>query len=133
MRNILIMVCLVFMAITGPTIAQNINLGLVMKSISVGFKASLKAARSDDNSEEAKQIVEKLHADTVRASEILPETVDPEDQELKARYQKIMGELTELSKSLVVAFDTNPLNQEEAMAILKQMNSLRKKGHATFR
>lgn len=105
----------------------------VMKSIGAGFKETFKNASRGINSDEAKMIVTELKLNIEKASLLLPEGVSPSDTEIVTRYQAMMQEL--LSKSILLedSFATNPLDRMATIAILKEMDALRKKGHAVFR
>ncbi|MFT6071133.1 MAG: hypothetical protein ACJAT2_002122 [Bacteriovoracaceae bacterium] len=105
----------------------------VMKSIGAGFKATFKNASRGINSEEAKLIVLNLKNDIEKASGLLPEGVNPGDTEIVARYQAMMQELFEKSILLEDSFSTNPLDKMATIGILKEMDALRKKGHAVFK
>ena len=105
----------------------------VMKSIGAGFKATFKNASRGVNDEEAKLVVLNLKNDIEKASNLLPEGVNPSDTEIVTRYQAMMQELFQKSILLEDAFSTNPLDRMATIAILKEMDALRKKGHAVFK
>lgn len=105
----------------------------VMKSIGEGFKATFKNASRGINSEEAKVVVSELKMNIEKASNLLPEGVNPNDTEIVTRFQAMMQELFEKSILLEDSFATNPLDRGATIAILKEMDSLRKKGHAVFK
>ncbi|MCO4793299.1 MAG: hypothetical protein KC493_06300 [Bacteriovoracaceae bacterium] len=113
--------------------AQARELGPVMKEMGAAFKVSFKAARSGDNSPANQETVKKLSELIVLAKNILPKGIDPTDSETVQKYQDLMEELLEKSILLEDSFATNPMDKDVALTVLKEMNSIRKKGHAIFR
>jgi hypothetical protein len=105
----------------------------VMKAIGSGFKDTFKNASRGVNSEEAKLIVIELKNNIEKASNLLPEGVNPSDTEIITRYRAMMMELIEQSILLEDAFATNPLDRGATISILKDMDAIRKKGHAVFK
>lgn len=127
---------LFFMCIVGTlafSFDSHAQLAPIMQQISAGFKASFKAASKGDNSSANQEVVKTLGEQIALSVNILPPGVSPDDAEVVARYQGLMNELLEKAVQLEDAFATNPMNKDSALAILKEMDALRKQGHAIFR
>jgi len=109
------------------------QLSSVMQQMGSAFKTSFRAAARGDNSPANQEVVKTLGEQIALAVNILPPGVSPDDTEVVERYQTLMNELLEKAVQLEDAFATNPMNKDAALAILKEMDALRKKGHAIFR
>lgn len=105
----------------------------LMESIGQQFKATFRNASRANNSEEARATVTALKENIEKSVSILPDGVSPNDEVTVERYQGLMNQLLEKAVLLEDAFATNPMNRGATIAILKEMDELRKKGHAIFR
>ncbi len=131
MKKFFIMLCVLgSFALSFESHAQ---LAPIMQQISAGFKASFKAAARGDNSAANQEVVKNLGEQIALAVNILPPGVSPDDTEVVTKYQGLMNELLEKAVQLEDTFATNPMNKDAALAILKEMDALRKRGHAIFR
>jgi hypothetical protein len=131
MKKFLFLICVIGTLVF--SFESHAELAPIMQQIGTGFKASFKAASKGDNSTANQEVVKNLAEQIALAVNILPPGISPGDVEVVARYQGLMNELLEKAVQLEDAFATNPMNKDSALVILKEMDTLRKKGHAIFR
>lgn len=116
---------------SAPATAQDLQ--PLMEQIGKDFKSTFKAAARGKNSDAEKAVVARLKDSITQARDILPDGVSPSDGQTVARYRGLMTMLIEKVVLLEDAFATNPLDKPSTLAILKEMDALRKKGHGIFR
>ena len=114
-----------------PATAQDLQ--PLMEQIGKDFKTSFKAAARGKNSDADKAVVARLKDNIIKSRDILPDGISPDDGEVVARYRGLMSTLLEKTVLLEDAFGTNPMDRASAIALLKEMDALRKKGHGIFR
>ncbi len=105
----------------------------LMEQIGKDFKTTFQSAARGMNSDVEKEVVARLKDNITKAMDVLPEGISPDDAELVARYRGLMGMLLEKTVLLEDAFGTNPMDRPSALALLKEMDALRKRGHGIFR
>lgn len=109
------------------------DLQSIMKEMGGHFKLIGRAAARARITEEVKLGATALKAAIAEGVEALPVGVDPADLETVERFQGLMRELlvkAELLEELILAAD---FDRTQALAVLGEMNELRKQGHDLFR
>ena len=120
-------------AVLFSTPATANDLQPLMEQIGKDFKTTFRAAARGQNSDANKAVVARLKDNIMKSRDILPDGVSPDDATTVDRYRGLMTMLLEKTILLEDAFGTNPMNKPSALALLKEMDSLRKKGHGIFR
>jgi hypothetical protein len=137
MKTIFTALCLSLLIFNTQIHAQGIvkegPLKTVMKEMKKGLRVAVRATRAGDQSEEVIISLLSLKENIEKAGMILPPGISPTDEESVNRYQAMMGRLASQAQQLIDAFATSPLNKEQTMGILKEMNNLKKRGHAIFK
>lgn len=105
----------------------------LMEQIGKDFKTTFRAAARGQNTDANKAVVARLKDNIMKSRDILPDGVSPDDATTVDRYRGLMTMLLEKTVLLEDAFGTNPMDTPSALALLKEMDALRKRGHGIFR
>lgn len=113
--------------------AMALELQPLMEQVGKDFKSTFKSAARGKNGDAEKAVVARLKDNIMKSRDILPDGVSPDDAETVGRYRGMMTTLLDKIILLEDAFATNPMDKISTIAILKEMDALRKKGHGIFR
>lgn len=115
------------------TLAFGQNLRNTMRAINKSFRQVNSDVRRGNNGPKALENIIKLKEATDESKKYLPRGISPSDSQAVERYGQLMTELSDKIAELEVIFTSSPLNKEEAQNCLKEINSIRKRGHSLFK
>lgn len=115
------------------TLVEAQNLRSTMRTLNRSFREVNSYARSGNNGPQAIEKIIQMREAASESLKYLPRGINPSDSDSVERYNAIMTELVDKIIELEVVFATSPLNKNQAQDILKEINSIRRKGHSLFK